>query len=772
MPFARPLAAFAAGAMVCAAWPQAWLAYWPALLILVLVSCLFISRLRPWLPVLLAAVLGALLFGSAVDRAQAKMLSAGCDGHVINLEFEIVGLPQHQINRGQPQWKLLAKPLNNPLSDCFKDTKALISLSFWAPRYGKTVPLLFNGGDQISAQVKLRRPHSSLNPGGFDYVAWLWRQDIYATGYIKSISNHLPGVPSNRSVIKQKIDSALRGHGAHPLLLALLIGDRSSISHELWQQARETGVAHLLAISGLHLGLLVAAIFFLSSAFAGCLPRQRGWPSSVLLAPAVLAAVAYASLAGWPLSAQRALLMIVVAWLAFALNWRMPRFLAWSAALVLVLLWQPLAVLDGGFYLSFIAVAILLWAASARAPRHWHAKLAMAFKLQLALLVGLLPLQWWFFGGFSLISLPVNLLVVPLFALLLMPALLCLGLMLLLGIPGAELLLVWMADLLGVLLEWLAQLHQLSQGSFLGWQIVGRPTAGQMSLLVAAVLMLFMPRALGLRGLGLIVLLLGISVTPLSQYWGGGSLAHQGAFRITSFDAGQGTALLVETQKHRLIYDTGAKWGSGKSAMRSMILPSLATLGIRELDKIVISHDDNDHAGGLEHLLLEYPATVVSGTDPTPCHQGQQWLWDGVEFTVLSPAGGLNNSNNQSCVIRISSRYGSALLTGDISQTVERRLVASHTIDVDWLLVPHHGSKSSSHLSFINAVSADTAVITSGHNNRYGLPAADVLAKYQQQRPRLRLFNTADDGAVSSTFGPECRPCNQTERQNRRWWQR
>lgn len=774
MRFSRPLAAFAFGAVACSLLPHQalWLmSYWPALLAILIVGFIADSRLRPCSVLLLATLLGALLFAAAVNRAELKMLAAECDGQFFELELSVQDMPERQLVRGQSQWRILSRLEGGDLSGCFGTKNPLIKLSYWASSSRAASAVLINQGDRIRAEVKLRRPHSNLNPGGFDYVAWLWRQDIQATGYIKTINDIQSAAEQNqqstRGRIKQNIDDVLDGHRAHPLLLALLIGDRSGISDDLWTQARETGIAHLLAISGLHLGLLLAAVLLLVGAFFRLVPRVNGWPPALVMAPAVFAAAAYAGIAGWPLSAQRALLMIVVAWLAFAMNWRLPRFLAWIVALVLVLLWQPLAVLDGGFYLSFIAVAILLWAAPEKPPNTWQAKLALALKLQLALLLGLLPLQWWFFGGFSLLSFPLNLLVVPLFALFLMPALLLLGLLLFMAVPGSEALLLLMADLLGNLMLGLEWLHQLSAGSVVGWHIVGRPSGFQMLLLVFAIGLVLLPRALGLRGLGLTGLLVSLMATQADR-----ALMEAGSFRITSFDAGQGTALLVQTHQHQLIYDTGAKWGSGNSAMRSMVLPALSKLGLSDIDKVVISHDDNDHAGGLEHLLEQYPQADVLGADDAPCLKGRRWNWNGVEFELLSPAAGLNNSNNQSCVIRIRSPYGSALLTGDIGQSVERRLLANEDIDVDWLLVPHHGSKSSSLPYFIKAVSADTAVITSGHNNRYGLPAAEVLTRYEQQSPATRLFNTANDGAVSSTFGPECRPCNRTERQQRRWWQR
>lgn len=719
------------------------------------------------------------------------MLANACDGQSQAARFTVVDAQPVPRAYGDVQWRLLVKPEDKSLNRCFKrsffEGGPRIRLSWWQRAVDAQQQSELSQGDSIKALIKLRRPYSQLNPGGFDYVAWLWRQDIQATGYIKQLIEREPqaGAAAQAmseglaaaSPLKRRLNIVLADHPARPVIKTLMLGDRSELSAALWRQARETGIAHLLAISGLHLGLLVAAITGLTFLLSKPVTLQSGWSRFWLLLPAVLAAFMYAAIAGWPLSAQRALLMLIVGWVALGLFWRVPLFFAWSAALALVLLWQPLSVLDGGFYLSFAAVGLLLWVGfEAQSRRHneqtttryWPRWIRLAVKTQWALLLGLLPLQLWLFGGFSLLSLPLNLLVVPLFGVLLMPALLLVAVLLLIGMPGAEAALLWLADGLALAMEGLAFLHQAVAGGPLGWQVLGRPSYVANLVLISGVIVLLLPSALGLRGLSIILLLLGGWLVSLPNP----ALNGPGRFQITAFDVGQGTALLIETQQHRLLYDTGPRWASGNSAMQAMVLPALGLMGVDTLDKIVISHDDNDHAGGLPSATDRYPGAALLGVPAQPCNAGQQWEWDGVQFTVLSPLVGLNNSNNQSCVIKVSSRYGAALLTGDIAQAIEKRLLQQHVLDVDWLLVPHHGSKTSSQQSFINAVSADTAVITSGYKNRYRLPAPEVLDRYRQSDASIRLLNTATEGAITSIFSPDCRPCNQTQKQQRRWWQR
>lgn len=787
MAWGSHMAAFAGGAIVAAHWPFTWLDSLPyGLLVLVIVLAGAIWQgWRQLAGGVAAFAIGAVYFSAAVFHANAGMLQSHCDGQSVTARLLLHEAKVVTTTRGDSQWRLLVSPEKDSLSRCFKINQPNIRLSWWQ-RGDATRSLRLRVGDSIDAEVKLRRPHSQLNPGGFDYVAWLWRQDIQATGYIKQIKQHraadtpMAGPAASAlgaARVQQQLDTVLADHPAKPVLKTLMLGDRSDVSPALWRQARETGIAHLLAISGLHLGLLVAAVMMLTLFISRRFPLQSGWSRFWLMLPAIAAATAYAALAGWPLSAQRALLMLMVAWVAFAWRWRVPVFTAWSLALGLVVLWQPLSVLDGGFYLSFAAVALLLWVASNLRseevlPKRSASSLwqwaVLAVNLQFYLFLGLLPLQLWLFGGFSLLSLPLNLLLVPLFALVVMPLLLLLGLLLALNVIAADYLLLVVAEGLEPLLLGLAKLHQLSAGSIWGWQVIGRPNAWLLCLLGLSVLLWLLPRALALRGLA--ALLLAVGVWQL--YQPAADLAEPGRFRITSFDVGQGTALLVETQSHRMIYDTGPRWASGNSAMQMMVLPALGVLGVDLLDKVVISHDDNDHAGGLAPLITRFSSAELLGVESNPCQRGQEWHWDAVKFEVLSPLSGFNDSNNQSCVIRLSSQYGTALLTGDISASVERRLTKQTSLAADWLLVPHHGSKSSSHQSFINAVSADTAVITSGYKNRYRLPAPEVVARYQASEPSMRLYNTATDGAIRSVFGPGCGPCNQTEKQQRRWWQR
>ena len=754
--------AFAAGAVFAANWAANWQAYFaPALICYSLVLlALVLNRHASALPIVAFGV-GATLFIVTALSYQQKTLPLDCDGTTVSADFLVDDLVE---TNGQQQ-RLLLRPLRIPESakHCLaEDSK--FRISYWR-RSSEAHQLHY--GDEVSASIKLRKPHSSLNPGGFNYVSWLWRKEVFATGYIKTITDISPATrDSIRSELNEDIQRVLQYHPSKGMVLALALAERHELTDQQWRQARETGLAHLLAISGLHLGLVAGLVLLIAALIGRLFVMEYGLAAWLVGFPAVVAAGFYASLAGWPLSTQRAWLMLLVFAVAAAVNWRTPKFYPWAFALVLCVLMQPLNVLDAGFYLSFGAVALLLWFLNQPAIGI-IGKLKQTIWLQLVLLVGMLPMQLWFFGGFSLLALPLNLIVVPLFTFIVLPLLLlsCLGL--LLDLTSAEQLLVWVADILQLFESALAHAHSFSNGSWYSWQLLGQPDPAVFVLLLAGLFLFALPAGLKTRLLAAPLLL----AVTYSLFSGNKSL-EAGEFRLTAFDAGQGTALLIETARHSSIYDTGAGWRSGGSAMQSMVLPALATMGINTVDAAIISHNDNDHAGGLDDLKMHYPNIEVIGGDVSFCGEGFAREYDNVSIQALWPNHGANTGNDQSCVIYIQSAYGSALLTGDISRKVETQLIQQEKLQpVDWLLVPHHGSKTSSSLAFINAVRPEVAVITSGHNNRYGLPAKTVVERYRNALPSTRLLNTAVAGAISSEFTKQCRGCTTTQSEQKRWWQ-
>lgn len=755
----------------------AWAPLWCLPTALVLIAALFAWRNGVVLNVQLAVywlayVVGAVLFAFTVNAKQAQMLSAQCDGMVVTADFTLKATPERSLAGAQTQQRLWLRSDDAQLAACFQRLPVTLRLSWW-----RAEPALA-AGDEIRATVKLRRPHGSRNPGGFDYVAWLWRKDTHATGYIKHIEQPQSAPTTTlRERLRTTLEQQLAGHPAKPLVMALALAQRNGLSAEQWQQARETGVAHLLAISGLHLGLVAAAVFLLARLFMGFWGRlrtvEKGVQPIFVMLPVMLVTAFYAYLAGWPLSAQRAWLMLAVFAISTCLNWRLPRFQAWALALLLCVVWQPLNVLDAGFYLSFAAVALLLWIVPTREGHGGHllqrlvGEFIKLLRIQLGLLLGMLPLQLWFFGGFSLAALPFNLLLVPVVALLLLPALLLVCLGLLLNISLAEPALLLLAEGFDSFQQVMAWGHRQISGTVLGWQRVGAPNIAQSLLLLLALLCCLLPKAMALRYLGV----LGLAAFMAALLWPLPDL-RQGEFRITAFDAGQGTALLLQTAEHNIVYDTGADWRGGGSAMQTMVLPSLAHLGVASVDWVIISHADNDHAGGLPSLLKQYPQAQVVGGDIRPCGVGFELALDAVTITALWPLSGANLENDQSCVVRVDGLYGSALLTGDIGTKAEAALVtAGADLTADWLLVPHHGSKTSSSEAFLKAVRPSVAVITSGHNNRYGLPAQTVLQRYAQWLPNTKLLNTAWHGAVSTEFKQGCVACVSSQSQHLRWWQ-
>lgn len=765
LPLVSSSLALVLGGIAAANWPAAWPLGQTALIsivgVVVAVSAVLFKRNRFHAAQLLVVFcFGAALFSYVVIGYQSNTLKLECDGADFTAEFIITDLVSNQ----GAQERLVVMPTSGETLPCFGVETPQLRLSFWNSQKSK---YRLSQGDRLVATVKLRRPHSTNNLGGFDYVAWLWRQDILATGYVKQLhSVTAPTAVPLRQQLKQKIESVLDQHPALGLVLALAIADRQTLTDEQWTAARETGLSHLLAISGLHLGLVAGLILLLARQLLRLATFEKGAPLAASLLPMIAGTAFYGSLAGWPLSTQRAWLMLLVFSTAALVNWRQPRYYAWATALLLCYLLQPLNVLDAGFYLSFGAVAILLWWVH-RPATGWLSSVKQVFGLQAVLLLGMLPLQLWFFGGFSLLALPLNLVVVPLFTFLLLPALLlsCLGL--LFNVVGSEALLMLVADCLAWFDQGVRWAHGLGQGQWFGWQLLGQPSTAIMALLLVVMLLLAIPTSWRLKTLA-VPLMAAVGLAVVLKPSG----LEEAEFTITAFDAGQGTAVLIQTRNHNLIYDTGAGWRSGGSAMRSMVLPALANLGVSNIDYIFVSHSDNDHAGGLPDLLKQYPHAEVVGGEASVCAQGLTLALDAVRFDVLWPASGPNKANDDSCVILVASQYGKALLTGDISKAVERKLVnANAPLLADWLLVPHHGSKTSSSLRFINAVSPKVAVITSGHNNRYGLPASSVVENYQRANSPPELLNTATDGAIITTFSRACNGCTQTQTSTNRWWQ-
>ncbi|HEY8587136.1 MAG TPA: DNA internalization-related competence protein ComEC/Rec2 [Rhodanobacter sp.] len=622
--------------------------------------------------------------------------------------------------------------------------------------------------------LRLKRPRGLLDPGGADSERSALERGIVATGYVRDDADNIRLAPAPwcvdgvRAAVAQGIAARVRNHHDASLLRAFTVGDTRGLRQQDWAVARANGVSHLIAISGFHVG--VAAVFgvWLAWLLYGLWPSLGLWlpRPQAQAATALLGAAVYSALAGFGLPTVRTLLMIAVVALARCSRRGGNGAQSLALALIAIVLVDPLAVLAAGFWLSFVGVAFLMFCLQARG-RGLRAFLHELSSGQLVMTVALLPLTLWFFGQASLVGALSNLIAVPVVSFVIVPCAL-LG-MLLLGLcPPLATPVLWLAALVAHGQWWL--LEQMATWPGAHWYL---PAVHLHAVLLAVLgaLWLFLPRGVPLRGLGLLLFL------PL--LWPPVPRPSPGAFQVWVLDVGQGLSVLVRTHEHALVYDAGARYPSGFDLGEAVVLPSIHALGITRPDMLMISHGDNDHAGGATAVAQAFPLASRYAGDPARMHvpmrqcvAGQAWQWDNVSFRVLSPpVGGGNRDNDSSCVVLVEGDGGRLLLTGDISSAVESRLrTAIGSGPPIIMVVPHHGSKTSSSAAFIAAVRPQLAVVSAGWRNRFGHPRPEVLARYAEAG--VPVFNTAVQGAIELDFpvaGPPRRQPGWRLR-GRRYW--
>lgn len=622
-------------------------------------------------------------------------------------------------------------------------------------------------------RARMKRPHGMVNPGGMDFERSALQKGIIATGYVRedaanTLLDRGACVDGVRARVGRAIAGALPGdaHAAR-LLRALSVGDERALDEHDWQVVRATGISHLIAISGFHVGL--------AAVFGAWLVRLAWWlfPSLGLrlarpLAEAAVAfpaALAYGALAGFGLPTTRTLLMIAV-----LAGWRLLRRGAgfgegFGLALAAILLVDPLSVLSAGFWLSFAGVALLAWTLARDSG--WRGRLKEIGLAPLLMTLALLPLTVWFFGQASLVAPLANLLAVPFVSFVIVP----------IDLAACALLFAWpWAG--GVLLHACAH---LVDGL---WWVLVRLAAwpAAMQYLPAASLLAFVlacggavwllaPRGVPARALGALLLL------PLC--WPRNTLPADRAFRATVIDVGQGLSVLVRTRHHALLVDAGARYPSGFDLGEAAVVPTLHALGVTHLDRMLISHGDNDHSGGAVAVLAAYPGTPVGGGEPArgpvpmrQCDAGQHWSWDGVAFRMLRPPAPVTiHGNDAGCVLLVSAGGGRLLLPADTSSKVEPDIARAVPPGPPLvLIVPHHGSKTSSSRGYLEALHPQLAIASSGYLNGYHHPAPEVVARYRALG--IPLLDTPDTGAVRLVFPAVAPPrvvSRERLRQSRYW---
>jgi competence protein ComEC len=605
-------------------------------------------------------------------------------------------------------------------------------------------------GSRWQLQVRMKRPRGTVNPGGYDFERHALERRLAATGYVRESGENRELAPG-RGVdeLRRRLSAAIARAVGSPrarFVQALAVGDTRGLDERDWEVLRATGIAHLIAISGLHVGLVAG---FGALLMAGL---YRLWPGAGLRLPlpqaAAFAALAFAggytALAGFALPTVRTLLMIAAALLAVLLRRPARTWHSLALALLAVLAVDPLSVLGAGFWLSFLGVAWLLWCLpreGAVAP--WRTLLSAQGVMSLSLL----PLTVWFFGQASVVGPLANLIAVPWVSFVVVPV----------ALTGTALALLW--EPLGtpcfIAAAWLMQWLWSGLEPLASWRgalvYLPQPSLAAFALALLGAFWLLLPRGVPGKALAAVLLL------PL--LWPAQPTPAEAEAELWLLDVGQGLSVLVRTRSHALLYDAGPAYAGGLDMGEAAVLPTLRALGIGELDVYIESHGDNDHAGGSEAVIRGAAPLRVLASDPrrTPaerCAGMPSWEWDGVRFSLLHPPPDFPYlKNDSSCVLRIDTAGADALLTGDISTAIETRLLRAHgtALRADVLLVPHHGSRTSSDPAFIAAVAPALGLIGVGHRNRFDLPRAEVLQRYRDAA--VELAGSAENGAIRLQLG-------------------
>ena len=724
----------------------------------------FVMLARPRWRLPAAFLAGLSIAGIAAYDALGDRLAPALTGRDISFSGRIVDFPRSEVG----VIRFTVAPLDRP------DLPGRIRLT-WVD--GPGVPRI---GETWRLTVRLRRPGGYSNPHGFDFEKWLFRERIGATGYVVEDAHHyrITGQPvaaldEIRRRVVDRIDVAVADEASAAVLMAIAVGARHRIAQPQWDEFAATGTSHLMAISGLHVGLAAASAYCLLRMLIAPLSPHRN-ARAPALAGAAMAATAYAALSGLGLPALRALLMMLIA-LSLVMNRRkIPPATLFACALLLVFVSDPLSTLSPGFRLSFGAVAVLFLSLQLDAPVLRDARYPVIGKfrrgiqrlanLQLALLIGLFPLTIIEFDRVSVAAPVANMLAMPVFNFITVPSIL-LGALLdgpfaapgnaLIGIAG---------DSVRWTLSFIAVVGSLEVASF--------ETASPVPwfVLLLAPISVLCPRGVPGRGIGFACLVYALTFKPAPP--------PARCVDLYTLDVGQGLAVVARTQSATVLYDTGPEFRGGGGTVDLVVRPFLQSLGVRHLDRVVLSHDDLDHSGGIHTLLerIDVGAVIAStpalrGVTDTRCVAGHEWRRDGVTFRILHPRPGSPwTGNNASCVLEIRTGDTTVLLPGDIEKPVEVLMAWRNELPKsDVVVVPHHGSRTSSSDALVRATRPAIAIVPSAWRNRWGFPKPDVVNRWR--RSGALVLNTATDGAIATRICADgIRMLERNREQSRRYW--
>ena len=643
--------------------------------------------------------------------------------------------------------------------------------------WNKTTQII-QQGERFNLTVKFKPPNGLSNKGGFNYQVWLRQNKIVATGYVvksrdsQVIQNFsLEEPPSHRQKLYSQSLKLLPKDDLSPLLTALSFGERSTIEPNIWVVLNKTNTQHLIAISGLHLGLIATGSFLLINFFIKILPLRLFisntssiyyfFLSSNIKYLAVLLSCSltfyYAYLAGFSLPTVRALLMLLLFWTFRGIGIKCSLVTWLFLTVLLVLISTPMSLISGSFWLSFYAVSLILLT-SWRFKHTFVGKnklstwLKSLFWVQLSLSIFMLPISMLFNFQLSFVSIFANLFAVPVMSFTSIP----LSLLAVLIMPFSH-----------SLSEVLYQLALFSIEGVWFWLtlLAEQPWATVSVSFIDIVIISLLLSVIGVisflslkkRSAGFLVL---ISISFIAYLVI--TNKQDADWKVVVLDVGQGLSIVIEKNNKAILYDTGASYPSGFNMVEASVLPYLKFKGITVLDKVIISHSDNDHAGGLTVLQESIHITELIANDPelkgdSRCTQGDSFVWQGLTFSVLWPLDDIKyigDENDDSCVIKVSDGSSSIILTGDISKRIEKLLVADNLISPflksDVIIAPHHGSKTSSSQPFIQAVSPQYVIYSTGFMNRWRMPSTIVQQRYMDEK--IQAFNTADAGMVEVKF--------------------